>query len=178
MFRNTIILIFIDIILFLAVLLLSFLIFAKIYEKPKSAIMENSIGNLVSPTPTVIQNNDKTGVDLSYIEATIDKENSLKLLDATNKTVGSSHIEEPIADPSGKMVNTVGALSILEYAKPKTGSYTLIVNGKGNATLDIYIYDKGAGKKLQTLKNINSGDSISIQFDKDDVNNSTIEIKN
>lgn len=169
------VLILVDLVLFLVVVILSFLVINTILTSPGSA--NQKVGEKVKETlPTAIPKKDSKKADLSYIIITINDENSqLNLTDQVGKKVGEVSIEEPVQDISGTSKNTVGALNTLYFAKPSSGIYFLYVTLTKDSYIDIYLYDEGKGTLTKTINGKKGESQFKINFDKENANNSSVK---
>lgn len=167
------ILLIINSILVFVVVLLFYLIISRIVNKPVETIQSNENVNSSKLNNPINENNERLGGDLSYIIIISDYESTIKLLDENGKEVGYTYVKDPISDPVSKKTSGP-SLQALEYAKPESGKYRIVIGGKNNNAVDIYLYDVGTGEKLESIKGVDDGDEILINFDKDNANNSSI----
>lgn len=115
--------------------------------------------------------------DGSYIMAIGTNNIDYILQNSNGDTIGNQFIQNPIIDPITG--NTSGNSSLNDFfLKPDLGNYFILVTDPGsdpqNYRLNLYLYDKNANltlKKIQGIISSGKQDSIKIQFDHDNANN-------
>lgn len=127
--------------------------------------------------PTKVASEKQATYDLSYIAIYSDEKTDIVLIDSSGKKLGQAQVQQPMVDPETKQALN-SPINIFYYRKPISGFYTLKLTpeGKGEFSVDIFLYDK-EGNVLQKVFNGLGGktSSLKINFDRDDVQNSSIE---
>lgn len=128
------------------------------------------------PTQTLVKPSSETntGADLSYINVFADEFVDIMLLNSRGESVGQTYIQQPLMSDSNRNNTNNTTLRILDFPKPSSGQYKLIVNSNRQYDLEIFLYDRDGEYTIRKFNNV-SYQLYSINFDKEDLRASRIQ---
>ena len=119
-----------------------------------------------------------SSTDLSYLMFAFDPSVSITLEDNNGNPLGEAYLQNPINDPLGTSLNSIGSLKIIYFKKPDSGNYKLLISSSNNNTylVDGYLYDINGNVKQKSFTGVvgnNNSDTYLVNFDKGNSNNSS-----
>lgn len=117
----------------------------------------------------------ESGFDLSYIIATAPDNAYIKLSNSDGNVVSESRSQQPPADAmTGKTYSN--AIQEIEYSKPESGAYYIMVSSGGNINGKIILYDRNGDQISKEV--IGRGElKYKIDFNKNNSKESTISLQ-